>query len=83
VGPQGEHLGDGVLGLGEPSPRLSWKLPDDAVTQVVFEAEIDGRPHGRVDGDAHVLVSWQGEPLASRQRVEWRVRARTERDQTP
>ena len=78
-----EHFGEDALGLGETSPRLSWKLPDDAVRQVAFEAEIDGRPYGRVDGDAHVLVPWPGEPLASRQRVEWRVRVWTERGQTP
>jgi alpha-L-rhamnosidase len=78
-----EHLSDRVLGLGERLPRLSWKLPDGAAGQVAFEVEIDGRPYGRVDGDAQVLVPWPGEPLVSRQQVEWRVRVWTEHGQTP
>ena len=73
-----EHFGDGVLGLGESRPRLSWKLPDGAAQQEAFEVEVDGRPCGRTADAAHVLVPWPADPLGSRQRVAWRVRTWTD-----
>ncbi len=78
-----EHFGHGVLGIGEPRPRLSWKLPNGALHQDAFEVELDGRSGGRVAGDAHVLAPWPGSPLTSRQGVEWRVRVWTDLGQSP
>src|SRR6516162_2450740 len=78
-----EHLGDGVLGLGEARPRLSWKLPHGARRQHTFEVELDGGPCDLVESRDHVLVPWPGDALASRQRVVWRVRVRTEVGDSP
>jgi alpha-L-rhamnosidase len=73
-----EHLGDAVLGIGERLPRLSWQLPDGASRQLAYAVELDGRALDRVDTDASVLVPWPGEPLHSRQHVEWRVKVWTD-----
>ena len=73
-----EHLGGGVLGLGERRPRLSWQLPSGAARQEAYAIELDGRDLGRIESDASVLVPWPGEPLTSRQRVDWRVKAWTD-----
>jgi alpha-L-rhamnosidase len=73
-----EHLDDAVLGLGERRPRLSWQLPPGTARQDGFELELDGRGLGRVESDASTLVPWPGEPLASRQRVTWRVKVWTD-----
>ncbi len=73
-----EHFADGVLGLGESRPRLSWKLPDGAARQEAFEVEVDGRPCGRTAAAAHVLVPWPAGPLGSRRRAVWRVRTWTD-----
>ena len=78
-----EHFADRVLGLGESTPRLSWKLPDGTTHQEAFEVEVDGRSCGRTVGTAQVLVPWPGEPLGSRRRVEWRVRVWTDQGQSP
>ncbi|MGY1747689.1 glycoside hydrolase family 78 protein [Modestobacter sp. SYSU DS0511] len=69
------------LGIGEPTPRLSWttrtELPD--WRQVGYELEIEpaGGPawsSGRVDSAESVLVPWGAPPLASRERRAVRVR---------
>src|SRR5580704_1109490 len=77
-----EHFADGVLGLGEIRPRLSWKLPDGTIRQKAFEVEVDGRSYGRIAGATHVLVPWPGEALGSRQRAEWRVRVWTDQGES-
>ncbi len=73
-----EHLGDDVLGLGDRRPRLSWQLPSGAARQEAYAIELDGRDLGRIQSDASVLVPWPGEPLSSRQRVDWRVKVWTD-----
>ncbi|WEH38294.1 alpha-L-rhamnosidase [Streptomyces sp. AM 2-1-1] len=75
-----EHLPDG-LGVGVAAPRLTWTLPPGSGRQQAYEVEVDRagtvRRTGRVDDDTHVLVPWPGEPLASRERAEVRVRVWT------
>jgi alpha-L-rhamnosidase len=72
-----EHVDD-PLGIGERTPRLSWKLPDGAIRQVGYEVSLDGGTPTAVRGDAHVLVPWPGEPLSSGVRREVRVRVETD-----
>jgi alpha-L-rhamnosidase len=67
-----EHLGDAVLGLGVDQPRLSWWADDGAAAHEI--ALGDGRT-ATVDAGRNVLVPWPFEPLASRERVSWQVRA--------
>ena len=66
------------LGIGEAAPRLSWTVETDAGwRQAAYEVEARGdRPAGtkRVESDESVLVPWPFLPLASRERVEVRVR---------
>jgi alpha-L-rhamnosidase len=73
-----EHLGDAVLGLGVPAPRLSWQLPLGAAGQVAYRVLADGWDSGRVEGADHVLVPWGGPPVGSRTRVGWRVQVWTD-----
>jgi len=73
-----EHLGDAVQGLGVRRPRLSWWLPSGSTRQLAYVIEIDGCDTGRVEDDACVLVPWPGDPLGSRQAVEWRVKVWTD-----
>jgi alpha-L-rhamnosidase len=65
-----------ALGLGEPTPRLSWitETAAPAWWQQAYEVEVDGQPQGRVDSAASVLVPWPAPPLVSRQRAVVRVR---------
>ncbi|MFH9861354.1 family 78 glycoside hydrolase catalytic domain [Streptomyces sp. NPDC017202] len=75
-----EHLPDG-LGIGVPTPRLSWTLPPAAGAQEAYELELDraGRTHrtGRLAGADHVLTTWPWDPLVSRERARVRVRVWT------
>ena len=41
-----EHLGDAVLGLGEPRPRLSWRLPEGSERQLAYAVELNGADDG-------------------------------------
>jgi alpha-L-rhamnosidase len=81
-----EHrpAGEPALGLGTPTPRLSWintDAPDGAV-QTASEIELTRTPWGAsaststatLAGPDQVLVAWPGTPLASRERAEVRVR---------
>ncbi|MFE6804468.1 family 78 glycoside hydrolase catalytic domain [Streptomyces sp. NPDC057681] len=72
-----EHLRDG-LGIGSTEPRLSWQLPPGSEHQSAYELELDrdGTVHrtGRVAGAEQNLVPWPDRPLASRERVDVRVR---------
>ncbi|MGW2570102.1 family 78 glycoside hydrolase catalytic domain [Streptomyces sp. NPDC001537] len=69
------------LGIGESSPRLSWRTETDTPgwTQQAYRLEITGTDGtvltdtGRVEGADSVLVDWPGEPLASRSRIAVRV----------
>jgi alpha-L-rhamnosidase len=72
-----EHLAE-ALGIWTPTPRLSWELPTGTVAQQAYELELDRVAQGRVESTRSLLVPWPDAPLASRQRVECRVRTWTE-----
>ena len=78
-----EHLGRAVLGLSEPRPRLSWRLPDGASRQIASALELNGVDLGRTESDASVLVPWPGEPVPSRRRMQWRVKVWTDAGESP
>ena len=74
-----EHRDD-ALGIGTPTPRLSWQLAgdDSSWKASAYELELNraGRPPERAhagSGD-HVLVPWPFHPLRSRERASVRVR---------
>ncbi len=73
-----EHFGDGVLGLGEPTPRLSWHLPVGAKCQDAYEIELGGRSQGWISWPRSCSDPLAGPPLGSRQEVGWRVRVETD-----
>jgi alpha-L-rhamnosidase len=72
-----EHL-DHPLGLGEPRPRLSWRLPAGSARQTAYELSDSAGATAVVASDACVLVPWPGRPLAPGERRSVRVRVRTE-----
>ena len=72
-----EHL-DHPLGLGEPRPRLSWRLPAGSARQTAYELSDSAGATAVVAPDACVLVPWPGRPLAPGERRSVRVRVRTE-----
>ena len=75
------------LGLGEPSPRLSWKLESDRhgaaqhayrITAAERVDDLDDPDRlvwdsGRRESDDGVLVPWDGPVLRSATRYHWRV----------
>jgi alpha-L-rhamnosidase len=72
-----EHsTGPTVVGLGEPTPRLSWTTDTRAPAwrQQAYEIETDGEPQGRIESAASVFVPWPVAPLGSRQQAVVRVR---------
>ena len=69
-----EHLDSASLGVGEPRPRLSWRLPDGARAQRSYRVELDGQVLAELESADSVLVPWPGDDVGSRQRVEWRVK---------
>ncbi|MBN1442082.1 MAG: alpha-L-rhamnosidase N-terminal domain-containing protein, partial [Planctomycetes bacterium] len=83
-----EHAVD-PLGIDALPPRLSWRLESAArgdrqsAYRILAASSPDRlRPgstdrwdSGRVESDASVLVAYGGEPLRSRERIWWRVRA--------
>jgi alpha-L-rhamnosidase len=72
-----EHL-DQPLGLGEPRPRISWRLPAGAAVQKAYELHVDDREPVRVATGESVLVPWPGRPLTSGERRTVRVRVWTD-----
>jgi alpha-L-rhamnosidase len=71
--------------LGTTTPRFSWKIqaadPQARhITQSAYELEVrreDGSPlwnSGKVSSPATDQITYAGEPLASRDRAQWRVR---------
>lgn len=70
-----EHGGASLLGVGTATPRLSWRLPANGDGQTAYEIASN---RGRVVAatDRSLLVAWPFAPLASRDRVTWRVRVR-------
>ena len=76
--PRFEHHRD-ALGIGESSPRLSWKtLAPAGWRQAGYEVEVTSplevTSSGRVDSSESVLVPWPSAPLGSRARASVRVR---------
>ncbi|WP_411721273.1 family 78 glycoside hydrolase catalytic domain, partial [Mycetocola sp.] len=81
--PWAEHH-TSALGIGEATPRLSWRrtASEHTATQDGYELEITRERGlatavhrtGRIDSDASSLVPWPTEPLSSRERVGVRVR---------
>jgi len=84
--PRIEHHEDGRLGIGEPSPRLSWQVSDaDAdYVQQAYRVEVSIQSPGGVPevsvhdvrgegGSEQVLVAWPARPLGSRERIQVRV----------
>ncbi|WP_314326068.1 family 78 glycoside hydrolase catalytic domain [Paenarthrobacter ilicis] len=58
-----------------PSPRLSWKIPANAVVSAYdVEATVDGVAQPLATLDHRLHVQWPWAALSSRQRVMWRVR---------
>ncbi|NDL58851.1 glycoside hydrolase family 78 protein [Phytoactinopolyspora mesophila] len=75
---QFEHLSE-ALGVGAARPRLSWKVRAERQwRQTSYEIEIkrnsDAPVSYHVESSEQVLVPWPGEPLASRDVAEVRVR---------
>ncbi|MCB0015944.1 MAG: hypothetical protein KDE34_28710, partial [Anaerolineales bacterium] len=76
-----EHLRE-TLGVGVPSPRLSWQVITEAQNwrQAAYEiACFDGEgalleETGRIDSDQSVLLPWPFAPLKSRQQVSLKAR---------
>lgn len=76
------HLAD-PIGIGDSTPSLSWKLPErvDGLCQRAYRilAKDAGTgdclwDSGEVSSEQTTHVLWGGQPLASRQQVEWSVR---------
>ncbi len=72
-----EHL-DEPFGIDVVRPRVSWKLPVAATRQVAYRVIAGAWDSGRVESDQSVLVEYDGPPLTSRARVEWRVQVWTD-----
>ena len=86
------RVGEGFvdpIGFHDPSPVFSWKLPvmDGVLSQSAYQIVVTSEPSsisettvlwdsGWVESEQSVLVLYGGEPLQSRQRIEWRVRFR-------
>ncbi len=86
------HSGDGAhsltvgegftnpVGFHDATPTFSWKLPAGTEKQTAYRIEVKGPTplwdSGWVESDRSVFVPYSGEPLASRQQLEWRIRFR-------
>ena len=73
------HLAGDVLGLGTPSPRLSWRYDTApaSFSQVAYEVEVVRAglsERYEVPSSEQVLVAWPSAPLGSREAVTVRVR---------
>lgn len=64
-----------ALGIGTPTPRLSWQVQTDLPNwlQAAYEVECRGE-RVKVQSNQSVLVDWMFSPLRARERVEVRVR---------
>ena len=77
-----EHRTDAgpVLGIGTATPRLSWQIPTAGAeyAQTAYEVEITTGTAQvyTVQSPDQILVPWPGDPLASRQAAQVRVRVR-------
>ncbi len=68
-----------VLGIGESTPRLSWQIPraPRGWSQAAYEVEVqrggESQCH-RVHSSEQLFVPWVGDPLASRESADIRLR---------
>jgi alpha-L-rhamnosidase len=78
-----EHEPD-PLGICVASPRLSWTLPAGSTAQYAYQIRSfaagvnDEWDSGRVDSHESVLVSFQGPPTKSGERIQWQVKTWTD-----
>jgi alpha-L-rhamnosidase len=72
-----EHLDD-AFGIDVKVPRLSWRLPEDANSQIAYQLRAGDWDSGRINSDQSVLVEYAGPPLISAQRVECSVKVWTD-----
>ncbi|MDG2027693.1 MAG: family 78 glycoside hydrolase catalytic domain [Acidimicrobiales bacterium] len=85
TGPAGlrcEHLDGDAIGVWNATPRLSWQLPAGRA-QSAYQIALDDGRSVQIESDRHVLVAWPFEPLTSRERVTWRVRAEVDGQLSP
>ncbi|KAL4976034.1 bacterial alpha-L-rhamnosidase-domain-containing protein [Aspergillus desertorum] len=69
-----------ALGIGEPSPRISWRFDGPVLnwTQSAYELQIERADHARafrVNSSDSVLVPWPSDPLQSGEEAIVRVRS--------
>lgn len=81
--PTSLSVGEGFvdpIGFHDATPTFSWKLPDGVQGQTAYQIEVKDDAvvwdSGWVQSDQSVFVPYDGQPLASRQRLHWRVRYR-------
>lgn len=79
-------VGEGAvdpLGFHDATPTFSWKLPDGVKSQSAYRLEVknsqvENEPivwdSDWMESDQSVFVLYEGSPLSSRQRLQWRVR---------
>lgn len=72
-----EHLDD-AFGIDVQAPRLSWRLPEGARSQIAFQLRAGDWDSGRINSDQSVLVEYAGPSLRSGQRVEVIVKVWTD-----
>jgi alpha-L-rhamnosidase len=74
-----------ALGIGTRTPRLSWQVRTDhpGWRQRAYEIALGSWTSGRVESADSVLVPWPGPALASRDRLEVRVRVWSADDPEP
>ncbi|MBN1795343.1 MAG: family 78 glycoside hydrolase catalytic domain [Sedimentisphaerales bacterium] len=83
-------VGEGFVepvGFHDATPTFSWKLPEDVKKQTAYQIEVTKAgsalwDSGWVESDQSAGVHYGGEPLASRDRLKWRVRFRDEKGRT-
>jgi alpha-L-rhamnosidase len=70
------------MGFHDATPAFSWKLPAGIEKQTAYRIEVKGDEvvwdSGWVESEQSVFVPYGGDPLHSRQRLEWRVRFKDE-----
>ncbi|TWT66891.1 Bacterial alpha-L-rhamnosidase [Posidoniimonas polymericola] len=81
--PESLSVGEGFtnpIGYHDATPAFSWKLPAGVESQSAYRIEATSGESrwdsGWVESAQSTFVPYGGEPLESRQRVEWRVRVR-------
>ena len=79
--PHSLTVGDGFvnpLGFHDATPTFSWLLPDGTKSQSAYQIVINKGAEkwdsGWVESDQSVLVPYQGQPISSREQIDWKVR---------